>query len=193
MKELDLLKKIGTTIRKVIYNFRKGIVCHVAQKSSSIVKWILIISIMEVVLWTVLSLVFNTDAYLEHLKHPEIVLFTKVLTYVNYAVILVFIYLFYTNYVKISATVATKQLMNDILSTRKTVQYYVAYNLGMLVFCLIIGFAIAFAYNPEMSILKDKIAHNPKILAVTIGIVLLTIGLFFCVFGLFTVFYTAFY
>jgi hypothetical protein len=41
-----------------------------------------------------------------------------------------FIYLFYKNYIRISTIASTKQLMKDILKTRKTVQYYVWYNLG---------------------------------------------------------------
>jgi hypothetical protein len=80
--------------------------------------------------------------------------------------------------------------MKDILRTRKTVQYYVWYNLGMAVLSLIIGFVIAIAYNPETSILNDQIAHNGKVMAITIGVLFLTTVVFF---GLFWLFYRLLY
>ncbi|TRX39784.1 hypothetical protein [Flavobacterium restrictum] len=186
MKELDLLKKdwqrnensfeqvSATDIYKMIH-----------KKSSTIVKRILIISILEVLLWTATSIIYNTDDYLARLKHDEIIFLFKGLTYFNYGVILVFIYLFYKNYQVISTTVATKQLMKDILKTRKTVQYYVYYNLTMIVISLIIGFIIAFAYNPDVSVLRVKIASNGKAMALTIGLLFLTTVVFFAVFWLF--------
>jgi hypothetical protein len=52
--------------------------------------------------------------------------------------------------------------MKDILKTRKTVQYYVWYNLAMIGVLLIIGFVIALFYNPETVILREKIESDPK-------------------------------
>lgn len=186
MKELDLLKKDWqkndnsfTPVSEIeIYKM-------IHKKSSSIVRWILIISILEIFLWTSISLFFNSDDYLKKIKHDELIKYFEALTIFNYGVILVFIYLFYKNYILISTTVSTKQLMKDILKTRKTVQYYVWYNLGMIVFSLIIGFVIAFTYNPDTTILREKIANDGKIMALTIGILFLTIALFFGIFWLF--------
>lgn len=119
-------------------------------------------------------------------------IYFKVLNFANYVVILWFIYNFYKNYIKISTTVSTKQLMQDILKTRKTVKYYVWYNLGMIVVSLIAGFIIAFAYNPKMNLLKNKIAHetNYHTLCVTLGVILLTI---IVIVGLFWLFYRLLY
>jgi hypothetical protein len=186
MEELDLLKKDWqknansfTPITEVeIYKM-------LHKKSSSIVKWILIISVLEVLLWTSISVIFNTDDYLKKLKHDELIVYFEAFTIFNYGVILFFIYLFYKNYVAISTTASTKQLMSDIMKTRKTVQYYVWYNLGMIVLSLIIGFIIAFAYNPEVSTLRDQIATNSKVMVFTIGILFLTIVAFFGAFWLF--------
>ncbi|MDI6031653.1 hypothetical protein QLS91_01060 [Flavobacterium sp. LB2P84] len=186
MKELDLLKKDW---QKSTNSFEQvseiEIYKMIHKKSSSIVKWILIISILEVLLWTCLSVCFNSDDYLIKMNHPELIQYFEVFAYFNYGVILFFIYLFYKNYKTISTTASTKQLMSDILKTRKTVQYYVWYNLGMLVVSLIIGFIIAFVYNPEMSVLKDKIATNGKVMAITIGFLALTTLVFFGAFWLF--------
>jgi hypothetical protein len=191
MKELDLLKKDWKKNENSFEQISETEIYQmIHKKSSSIVKWILIISILEVVLWTAISVFFNTDEYLEQINHTDFIPYFKVLTVFNYGVILAFIYLFYKNYIKISITVSTKQLMIDILKTRKMVQYYVWYNLGMAVLSLIIGFFIALVYSPETSILSDQIANNGKVMAITIGVLILTTVAFF---GLFWLFYRLLY
>lgn len=186
MKELDLLKKDW---QKNDNSFKQisetEIYKMIHRKSSSIVKWILIISILEILLWTSVSVFFNTDEYFKKLKHDELIAVFNGFTYFNYTVIIVFIYLFYKNYITISATASTKQLMKDILKTRKTVQCYVWYNLAMIVVSLIIGFVIAFTYNPEVNDLKDKIATNGKAMVITIVLLSVITVAFFGVFWLF--------
>lgn len=156
------------------------------KKSSSIVKWILIISIIEALFWTAVSVIWNTDEYMKKIHAENTIVYFKVVNFINYAVILWFIYCFYKNYIKISATASTKQLMHDILKARKTVQYYVWYNLAMAVVTLIAGFAIQFVFNPKMELLKDKIEHEQDhmLLFKTLGIILLAIVIFVFVFWL---------
>ncbi len=185
MKELDLLKKDWQKNDAFEQVSEVDIYKMLHAKSSSIVKWIFIISILEILLWTLISLIFNTDDYLKKIKHEELDVYFEILTYFNYAVILVFIYLFYKNYVAISTTVSTKQLMKDILKTRKTVQCYVWYNLGMVGFSMMLGFFMAFTYNPEVVALMDKIDNNTKIMVITIGIFVFIIAAFLGIFWLF--------
>jgi hypothetical protein len=185
MKELDLLKKDWQKNNAFEQVSEVDIYKMLHTKSSSIVKWIFIISILEILLWTSISVFFNTDDYLKNIKHEELNLFFEALTILNYAVILVFIYLFYKNYVSISTTVSTKQLMKDILKTRKTVQCYVWYNLGMVALSLMIGFFMAFNYNPEVVVLMDKIGNNTKVMVITIGVFILIIAAFLGIFWLF--------
>ena len=188
MEELDLLKKAW---QKDEHSFQQVTEVEIYKmlhtKSSSIVKWILIISILEVILWTAISIIFNTDDYLKQMHSENLIVYFKVLNYINYAVVIGFIYLFYKNYIKISTTDSTKNLMKDILKTRKTVQYYVWYNLGMITLSMFLGFALAFVYNPQMTLLKDKIAHENgnKTLLITCGIMLLSTIVFVGVFWLF--------
>jgi hypothetical protein len=193
MEELDLFKKAW---QKDSHSYEQvsesEIYKMLHKKSSSIVKWILIISIIEVLFWTVISLCYNIDDHMKKQHAENMIVYLKALTLFNYVVIFWFIYCFYKNYVKISTTSSTKQLMQDILNTRKTVHYYVWYNLTMIVLCLIAGFAIAFVYNPKMELLKDKMTNeiNYHILFVTLAIMLLTIVAFV---GLFWLFYRLLY
>lgn len=191
MKELDLLKKDW---KKNSDSFEqiseKEIYKMIHKKSSSIVKWILIISILEISFWTFSNLFLNTDDVLQKINHPEIVMALEVLTYINYAVALFFVIIFYKNYKTISTTVSTKLLMSAILRTRKTVQYYVWYNLGMIVITAILSFFIAFVYNPDMAFIREKLAANGKALFITIGLSFLIACAFF---GLFWCFYRLLY
>ncbi|KAF2508417.1 hypothetical protein EYY60_14905 [Flavobacterium zhairuonense] len=191
MKELDLLKKDW---KKNSDSFEqiseKEIYKMIHKKSSSIVKLILIISILEISFWTFSNLFINTDDLLNKMNHPEIILALDIITYFNYVVVLIFVIIFYKNYKTISATVATKNLMSAILKTRKTVQYYVWYNLGMLVIITILSYFIAFVYNPDMAFLREKLAENGKALFFTVGIlVLIILGLFGMFWGIYRLVY----
>jgi hypothetical protein len=188
MKELDLLKKdwnkTADTFQQVseveIYNM-------IHKKSSSIVKWILVISLLEILFWTISNFVFSIDDFLKQINHPEYILYLEVITYFNYVVVLIFVYFFYKNYTTISTTKSTKLLMSSILKTRKTVQYYVWYNLAMAVLSSVISFFIAFS-SPEMNYLKEKIATNGTVMLMVIGILLLVtlgfLGIFWCFYRL---------
>jgi ABC-type multidrug transport system fused ATPase/permease subunit len=188
MDELDLLKKDW---KKENQNYTQvsetDIYKMLHKNSSSTVKWILIIGIIEFMVWTGIGFFFNTDEYVKSIHAEEMMIYLKALTYFNYVVVLFFIYKFYQNYVKISATSSTKQLMKDILRTRKTVNYYVWYNLGMIVVSMILGFIMAFLYNPKLSIVKDKIANDASngVLLKIICILTLATIIFVFVFWLF--------
>ncbi|WKD86829.1 hypothetical protein KCTC32516_02209 [Polaribacter huanghezhanensis] len=102
------------------------------SKSSSVVKWILIVGILELIFWTSLTFLIP-QKYMEVYKDFKLMELLKATTYVHYVVIFVFLILFYRNYNSISITDSTKRLMNKILSVRKTVRYYVYYNLGTII------------------------------------------------------------
>ncbi|MEI7510221.1 MAG: hypothetical protein WCJ62_12240 [Flavobacterium sp.] len=157
MEELDLLKKDWKKNESSFEQVSEvAIYKMIHQKSSSIVKWILIISILEVLLWTGISFFYNSDDYLKKMHSEYLIDYFKYITAFNYFVIAVFIYKFYRNYKAISTITATKKLMSDIMKTRKTVQYYVWYNLGMIVISMIIGFTLVFTVDPKMHQLASK-------------------------------------
>ncbi|MFM2230387.1 MAG: hypothetical protein RL607_1645 [Bacteroidota bacterium] len=181
MEELDLLKKDWNKHNPFPQLQEMDIYKMLHKKSSSIVKWILIISILEVVLWTTISFCFNTDEYLIK-NHSEFMIpYFKVLTVLNFVVTGVFIFLFYKNYRTISATNATKKLMADIVRTRRTVKYYVGYNLGMMILSAISGFVMAFMVNPKI----QELSHNTKAMVITIIIMVVFLLAFFGVAALF--------
>ncbi|MBP4138490.1 hypothetical protein [Flavobacterium geliluteum] len=191
MKELDLLKKDWKKNSDSFAQIsEKEIYSMIHKKSSSTVKWILIISILEILFWTASNFFLSTDDLLIKIKHAEMIFYLDILTYFNFAVVLIFVYFFYKNYTTISAIKSTQLLMSSILRTRKTVQYYVWYNLGMAVLSAIISFFIAFVYNPDMLSLREKLAADGKAMMLT-GIILILVILAFL--GIFWCFYRLLY
>ncbi len=159
MEALDLLKKDWhkkeTTFEQVS---EASIYSMLHKKSSSIVKWILIISLIELGLGVVLSFFSFDSDLLEKFESFEYFGYIKVLTAFNYVVILFFVFQFYKNYKKISTTTSTRKLMDDIISTRKTVKYYIWFNLVMVAVSTLFGVVYAINLNPKF----DSIAMNPK-------------------------------
>jgi hypothetical protein len=181
MKELDLLKKIGKRVIILLIKYRKP----------RFIKWFIknhlrlwsgfwLLAFWKFYCGLVWVFVLTQTVFKK--ENKEIITLLTVLNF-NYGVVLAFFYVFY-KIIAISTTVSTKQLMHDILKTEK--QFSIMwYNLGMIVVYCVIAFTIAFVYNPEMIVLKDKIATNGKVMAITIVVLVLTILMFFRLFWLF--------
>jgi hypothetical protein len=118
------------------------------SKSSSVVKWIFIIGLLELIFWSGLNLLVP-DNYMKVYKDFNLVDFLNYYFILHYIVIALFLVLFYKNYTSVSVVDNTKRLMNKILRVRKTVKYYVYYNLGGFVLVTIIVNSVMFS-NPEM-------------------------------------------
>jgi hypothetical protein len=126
MKELDLLKKDWQKNDAFEQVSEVEIYKMLHKKSSSIVKWILIVSILEFVVLNGISLLLNDPKYDAFMRlHP----FLNFLEKFNYLVIIVFIYCFYKNFKSISVLNSSKTLIKHILKTRKTVTYYIYWNI----------------------------------------------------------------
>tara|TARA_R110002049_G_scaffold150790_2_gene314022 strand:- start:20256 stop:20903 length:648 start_codon:yes stop_codon:yes gene_type:complete len=151
MDELDILKKDwqkkGEELPKLSYN---DIYKMIWKKSSSSVKWIFIISILEFILPNLLLLIPSVRThqieiyYSNNSKH----LFLW-LTIFQYIVIFYFIYQFYKRYKEISVLDDAKTLMKNILRTRKTVKHYIIFSLSMI-FLTMLLMAASVYFNPDM-------------------------------------------
>lgn len=150
MDELELLKKDWqkreADLPKLSYD---QIYKMIWKKSSSIVKWIFYISILEFIFWAGINIIFNDPDSIQELKDLHIHKVIMVLNVVNYAIILYFIYKFYTNYKKISFTDSSKKLMSTILKVKRTVTQYVWFNLIIFTTYLIINMYGVLLYGPE--------------------------------------------
>jgi chromate transport protein ChrA len=148
MDELELLKKDWEKSTKKYPNLSKeDIYGVISKRSSSIVKWIFIISILEFILWTALSFFGDSNQVLEKIQAYDYGFIYYAVFVISYIVIFVFMYLFYNNYRNIAVTENTKVLMEQILKTRKTVKQYVIYNLSMMVLSILMGVMMELSNN----------------------------------------------
>lgn len=129
MDELELLKSQWHSRDKELPRLSYGdIYKMLLKKSSSIVKWILFISIGEIIFWTILAFLLpdSSQEFTDELGLHDLMLTANVLYYI---VFIFFIIIFYRNYKKIATTDSIKDLMGNIIRTRKTVKYFIIYNI----------------------------------------------------------------
>lgn len=126
MDQLDLLKKDWKKQDASLPRYSQSELSKlIHKKSSSIVKWIFIISVLEFVIPHIFLLFFDNKGINNQLQDFDLTSFYTIISVVFYGFVLVFIYLFYRNYKSISANSNPKILMQNILKTRKTVKYYI--------------------------------------------------------------------
>ncbi|NNJ88496.1 MAG: hypothetical protein HKP53_03770 [Eudoraea sp.] len=147
MDELELLKKDWkrkeSELPKLSYD---ELYAMIWKKSSSIVKWIFIISIIEFVLPQLLYFIPSVKEGIEPYERLGLKNLMMGISIVQYLVVFYFIYQFYQRYREISALDNAKQLMHKIIRTRKTVKNYILFALSMflLTFLLIaVGIALS--------------------------------------------------
>jgi hypothetical protein len=166
MDELDLLKKDWkkqeSSYPKLSYN---EIYKMIHKKSSSIVKWIFIICIAEFLFWGIINLMLP-EGFFDIYEKFHLKTFLTVSYVIHYIVVVGFIYIFYKNYKTIYVIDNTNLLMRKILKTRKIVNYYVYYNIGLYIILSLIFNFVMFSnsetlldvMNPDhLEIDKEKI------------------------------------
>lgn len=186
MESLDKLKGVWqnqgeSSIRYSVQDIDKML----QKKSSSVVKWILIISILEFVLPNLIYLVTDHKASRRIYENYGLTNITMIYTAIHVIIICVFIYFFYKNYKNISADSSVKELLHDILKTRKTVKYYIYYNLTM---AAIIGIHIFYVVFNSPSFLENIPENLSLAIVWLVAILLLSISIF-----IFWVFYRILY
>ena len=113
------------------------------SKSSSIVKWIFIIGLVEFIFWFTINYLGLKNGALEPYEKLNLISFIEYGSYLHIIVVLIFLLSFYRNFSLISAIDNTKTLMRNILLVRKTVKWYVYYNLlNVGVFSIILNILI---------------------------------------------------
>ena len=113
------------------------------SKSNSIVKWIFIIGLLEFVFWFAINYLGTKNGALEPYEKLNLISFIDNVSYFHYVVVVLFLILFYRNFSLISTIDNTKTLMKNILLVRKTVKWYVYYNLiNVVVFSIILNILI---------------------------------------------------
>lgn len=179
MDELDLLKKDWNKQSDTNTFSAKEIYPMLLKRSSSIVKTLFYISIAELVFWIFLNFlvpVFYSEDFKQKMDSVLNDTFFNILSFLSYAVIAIFIYLLYKAYKTISVTDSIKNLMKNIINTRKIIKFYVAYNLVMVGASAIFGFYYGATHDPKLT---EKFAHISTKETVILSLVVVIVTILF--------------
>jgi uncharacterized membrane protein YhdT len=187
MDELELLKKDwkkgNDKYPKLSYN---DLYQMILKRSSSIVKWIFIISLLEFVFWLTISFALKDVKGAKAFDELNANVIVIPLTVLGYIILAYFFYKFYINYRTISVTDNAKVLMENILKTRRTVKQYVGFNLAYMAVGMIVGVCIELNQDPLAVNKAHQAAANGeafmfygKVILITAVILALLIGLLF--------------
>jgi nitrate reductase NapE component len=167
MEELDLLKKDW---KKNENKFPKlseqEIYAMLHKNSTSVVKWIFLISIIEFAFFLALTLLFNDNAGTAKMESYLNGFTMTLITILDYAIMVYFFCLFYINYKKITTTDRVKNLMSNILKTRKTVSNYIFVKITFTVILSFIIFILYFNNEPEILNSRHHAEENGSIVMV---------------------------
>ena len=187
MDELELLKKDWQSNRTEYPELSYDEIYKMSHaKSSSIVKWIFYISLIEFAIGMILILLNpKIEGQIEFPRWVEI------MSYATFPVIGIFIYFFYKNYKNITATDNIRKLIKSILKTRRTVKYYVLFNLVMAGVFSCVGLYVGYVTSEGGAEQFSANAHFAEyatlgvvIVIVTTGIVALFYGIYYLLYGI---------
>lgn len=178
MDELDLLKKHWKKETDLPKISGKEIQTIIHKKSSSVVKWIFIISVIELLLGFILLLIMNFED-----KSTEILIeknsflkFIDRFSYALYLIVIYFIYRFYKMYKKISVEDNTANLMKNIIETRRVVKFYMLFNVTtFFIICITVSWIVI-----QDKIYNDSISQH-HISSVQFIVIYAVIFLMICV------------
>lgn len=195
MDALDLLKKDwkkenNKHFPKLTY---EQIYSMLLKKSTSIVKWIFIISILEFLFWVIISFALKDTSYNKQFKNYHANNVMIPLMVVGYFILAYFFYKFYINYKNISVTDSAKNLMENILKTRKTVKNYVGFNLVYLCISFFIVMGIEFKNDKQLIALVENASANGELFKLYAGTILAIVVVLGLLLGLFALFYYVVY
>lgn len=178
MDELELLKQHWQQeeqdLPKLSY---QDIQQMIWKKSTSVVRWILIISLIELVLPHLIYLLPSAQSGFDIYAQLGISNWLFGFNAVYYLVALYFIYLFYKRYKEISVLDDSQKLMNNILKTRKTVKYYVIFSLSAALIVILLVMAGIYTTPDLMELFPRDLEAEGLTLVQYKQVLLLAVGI----------------
>ncbi len=151
MEELDLLKKDWKKNENKFPRLsEKEIYAMLHKNSTSVVKWIFLISIFEFAFFLAITLLLSDNTNTTRMEGYLSDFTLTAVTVIDYGIMIYFFCQFYINYRKITTTDKVKNLMSSILKTRKTVSNYIFVKISFIVILLTAMFIISFYNEPEI-------------------------------------------
>ena len=177
MDELDILKKHWkkeeASLPKLKY---EELYQMILKRSSSAVKWIFIISILELAFSTILPVVWH-PSFANEVSEPRI---SQWLSWLYLPVGIYFIYRFFMNYRRVSSTSSVKDLLANIIRSRKTVRLYIIINMviiGVMTMIMMVSSLVDYKGGWETFRADAGFTEYLIIFGISFGITVLMIGI----------------
>lgn len=183
--ELELLKKQWQKQDDTLPKLSKAdIYPMLHKKSSSIVKWIFIISMLEFVFWLVISFAVGGDDSKKFEADHGLKTFDSIILVLHIGALIFFVFWFYRNYKRIETTDSSKVLLENIIKTRKTVKYYIWFSMAFLAVSAIIAFIISMKNDPGSFADRSMTVLVLQFTAIISVIMLLMWGFYRMIYGI---------
>ncbi len=155
----------------------------IQKKSKSSIKYIFYLSVAEFFLY--ISIPFIVPNYYEsfdYYKSLNLYEFSIAISVIGYILLLYFMLRFFRNYKRISVTDSVKGHLSTILNTRRAVNQYIYFSLGILLvfLCVVMYSALLFDENlVAFQEKKDSIVMIIFIIGIVISLIIGVFGLLY--------------
>lgn len=152
------------------------------KKSKTSIKWIFYLSVAEFFLYMSFPFIIpNYYESFEYYKSLNLFEFSIATSIIGYIILVYYMLRFFKNYKRISVTDSVKGHLSTILNTRRAVNQYIYFNLGILLIFLIVVMVYALRFDENLIALQQE--KNSVVMI--IFIIGLLVSLIIGVFGLF--------
>jgi len=151
------------------------------KKSKTSIKWIFYLSVAEFFLYMSFPFIIpNYYESFEYYKSLNLFEFSIATSIIGYIILVYYMLRFFKNYKRISVTDSVKGHLSTILNTRRAVNQYIYFNLGILLIFLIVVMVYALRFDENLIALQQE---NNSVIMI-IFIIGLLVSLVIGVFGL---------
>jgi len=151
------------------------------KKSKTSIKWIFYLSVAEFFLYMSFPFIIpNYYESFEYYKSLNLFEFSIITSIIGYIILVYYMLRFFKNYKRISVTDSVKGHLSTILNTRRAVNQYIYFNLGILLIFLIVVMVYALRFDENLIALQQE---NNSVIMI-IFIIGLLVSLVIGVFGL---------
>lgn len=152
------------------------------KKSKTSIKWIFYLSVAEFFLYMSFPFIIpNYYESFEYYKSLNLFEFSIATSIIGYIILVYYMLRFFKNYKRISVTDSVKGHLSTILNTRRAVNQYIYFNLGILLIFLIVVMVYALRFDENLIALQQE----KNSIVMIIFIIGLLVSLIIGVFGLF--------
>ncbi|MDQ7917757.1 hypothetical protein RBU60_09235 [Mesonia sp. MT50] len=177
MDGLELLKKDWKNQEENLPHFEaEQLYKMLLKKSSSVVKWIFIISLIELSFGILLNVFFMDKQFWQEVDNIHLKTATIVIYIISYLITAGFVVFFYKRYRTISVADSSYLLMRNILKTRKVVKCYIIYVLVSSGITMMLFYIYSLLYTPGIS---ENLEEINWLVIIGIGVISILLFLLF--------------